>query len=132
MKWYPIETAPRNTKIILYFVDNKHIEDGEIWEDVNGALRHMLFDGEAFEEQPKFWIPIPEFATVTEAYVLPDKTVTQDSVLAAELWAKAFYKAKDALFSLRLSTERILRNVPVRDLDETLSECDNVLKLGEN
>lgn len=66
-----------------------------------------------------------------EMYFLPCGTVTENPILAAELWAEAFYQAKDAIKRIRPIPEQILRNVPVRDLDEILAECDKVLELGD-
>ncbi|MCK5020116.1 MAG: hypothetical protein KAS32_23885 [Candidatus Peribacteraceae bacterium] len=66
-----------------------------------------------------------------EAITLPDGMVTTDAAIAAEQWAKAFYQVKDALQRIRPVPEQIIRQVPIKDLDETLSECDNVLQLGD-
>ncbi len=68
---------------------------------------------------------------MNEAFTLPNGAVTEDSGLAAEEWASAFYKLKDALGRLRPIPEQLIRNQPVKDLDETLLECDAALDLGE-
>lgn len=67
-----------------------------------------------------------------EMFTLPCGTVTDNPILAAELWAEAFYQAKDALKRLRPVPERVLRGEPVRNLDEILSECDTALAIGED
>jgi len=67
-----------------------------------------------------------------DAYTLPDGTITTDAAASAERWAEAFYQAKDALNRIRPVPESLLRGEPVKDLDETLAECDQVLVLGEN
>jgi len=69
---------------------------------------------------------------MAEMYALPCGTVTDNPTLAAELWAEAFYQAKDALKRIRPVPEQLVRGTPVKDLDETLCECDKVLELGEN
>ena len=58
-KWNPIETAPRNKRIILKFGSLDHAEDGEIYID-GEDIRYSLFDGEAFDEFPTGWIEYPE------------------------------------------------------------------------
>ena len=66
-----------------------------------------------------------------DAFTLPDGTITMDGGIAAEQWAEAFYKVKDALSRLRPVPEALLRGAPVKDLDEVLAECDSVLLLGD-
>lgn len=66
-----------------------------------------------------------------EMYSLPCRTVTDNPKLAAELWAEAFYQAKDALRRIRPVPEQLIKQAHVKDLDETLAECDKVLQLGE-
>lgn len=65
-----------------------------------------------------------------ECFKLPDGSITKDSILAAELWAKAFYQAKDALERIRNVSENILRKQRVSCLEEILGECDQVLSIG--
>jgi len=65
-----------------------------------------------------------------EMFTLPDGCVTESAADAAEQWADAFYQVKDALHRLRPVPEAILRNQPIKDLDETLAECDEALELG--
>lgn len=67
---------------------------------------------------------------MSEAYTLPDNTITFDPALAAEQWAAAFYRAKDALQRIRPVPAKLFLGTPIRDLDEILSECDSILKLG--
>lgn len=67
-----------------------------------------------------------------EMYVLPCGAVTDNPKLAAELWAEAFYQAKDALSRIRPMPSMVLQGKPIRDLSETYAECDAVLALGEN
>lgn len=66
-----------------------------------------------------------------EMYTLPCGTITDNPILAAELWSQAFYQAKDALNKIRPIPETILRGKPVKNLDEILLECDKALELGE-
>lgn len=66
-----------------------------------------------------------------DGFILPDGSVTTDEGSAAEQWADAFYKMKDALSRLRTVPERLINEIPIRDLDEILSECDKVLELGD-
>ena len=70
-------------------------------------------------------------ANTNDAFTLPDGTITKDSASAAEQWANAFYQLKDALVRLRPVPEQLIRSQPVKDLDETLLECDKALHLGE-
>lgn len=67
-----------------------------------------------------------------DAYSLPDKTITTDAGMAAEKWSSAFYQLKDALSRSRPVPEMLLLGKPVKDLDETILECDAALSLGEN
>ena len=66
-----------------------------------------------------------------DGFILPDGFVTVDEGYAAEQWAEAFYKAKDALARIRPVPEKMIQGKPVRDLDEILAECDKVLELGD-
>lgn len=66
-----------------------------------------------------------------DGFVLPDGSVTMDEGLAAEQWADAFYAVKDALSRLRTVPERLINDMPIRDLDEILAECDKALELGD-
>ena len=66
-----------------------------------------------------------------EGFTLPDGTVTTDAAKAAELWAAAFYRAKDAIRQIRPIPGLILNNKPTRNLDEALGECDAILGMGE-
>ena len=66
-----------------------------------------------------------------DGFTLPDGSVTTDAGLAAEQWADAFYTVKDALSRLRTVPERLINDMPIRDLDEILAECDKVLELGD-
>ncbi len=66
-----------------------------------------------------------------DMYTLPCRSVTSNPKLAAELWAEAFYQAKDALANLRAALEVIAEGKPVRNLDEIYLACDAVQNLGE-
>lgn len=66
-----------------------------------------------------------------EGFILPDGLVTEDAALATELWAEVFYKAKDALERIYPVPKRLLSKTPVRNLEEILTECESVLKIGD-
>ena len=68
-----------------------------------------------------------------EAYALPDNTITTDAVSAAEQWAKAFYKTKDAIRELRSAMETLdYENPDDTALCEALAKCYATLELGED
>jgi len=68
--------------------------------------------------------------TIEEMYELPSGMLTSDPVLAAEEWSTVFYVVKDMLARIRPVPEYLIKGVPVRDLDEILSACDEVLKIA--
>ena len=67
-----------------------------------------------------------------DGFILPDGSVTTDEGYAAEQWANAFYKMKDALSRIRPVPEKMIWGKSIRDLDEILAECDKALELGDN
>lgn len=66
-----------------------------------------------------------------DAFTLPDGTVTTDAVSAAEQWSAAFYMAKDVIAAIRPIPEALVRGERVRNLDEALLGCDEILSIGE-
>jgi hypothetical protein len=59
MNWKPIESAPINEKILLYWLKSQHIEDGRILMN-EGNRYHILFDGESLNDEPNLWMYIPK------------------------------------------------------------------------
>ena len=59
MNWKPIESAPINEKILLYWLNSQHIEDGRILTN-EGKRYHILFDGESLNDEPNLWMYIPK------------------------------------------------------------------------
>jgi len=62
MKLKHIDTAPIGKKILLFWKNSGHFEDGTIYhdEDAGGARYHVLFDGEVLNSQPTHWCELPE------------------------------------------------------------------------
>lgn len=55
MEWQPIETAPFDTDILLFWEDDEHIESGRIYKGEG----HCLDDGEQLWKEPKYWMEKP-------------------------------------------------------------------------
>lgn len=53
----PIETAPRDQKILLYWEQLDHYEDGVLYDN-SGEMCHQVHDG-SFDIQPSHWMPRP-------------------------------------------------------------------------
>ena len=60
--WKPIDTAPLDTDIILYWRHIDHIENGKIFNDGDSedGIYHVLFDGDSLYEMPSHWMPMME------------------------------------------------------------------------
>lgn len=53
--------TPINEKILLFWENSKHIEDGTlIWCEDGDGFTHMLFDGECLNDEPTHWMYLPE------------------------------------------------------------------------
>ena len=53
--------TPLNETVLLYWDKTGHVEDGYLYYDLDGEhLFHCLFDGEALNDQPTHWMPMPE------------------------------------------------------------------------
>lgn len=65
-----------------------------------------------------------------EAFILPCGSITHNPETAAEDWAKAFYTAKDTLERTKKAVELLRSGCYVRNLDEILAACDQVLEIG--
>lgn len=58
--WKLINTAPINKRILVLWKKSKHIEDATIYYTDDGFLSHCLFDGERLNDEPDYWMEIPE------------------------------------------------------------------------
>ena len=61
MNWEPIKSAPKDgTKIIAYWDKSGHCEDATLhYYDDGERWYHVLFDGERVNDEPTYWIPMP-------------------------------------------------------------------------
>lgn len=51
--------------VLLHWSKSGHFEDGYIYmpdhvDDDSGVYFHCLFDGEALNDQPDYWMPLPK------------------------------------------------------------------------
>lgn len=53
-----ISSVPIGTKVLLYWKDTEHIEDGTVYINENGAY-HVLYDGESMPIMPSHWCELP-------------------------------------------------------------------------
>ena len=64
MELYPIDSAPINKEILLYWDKYKHFENGTVYDDGEGietGIYHVLFDGESMNDMPTHWAELPKF-----------------------------------------------------------------------
>ena len=52
--------TPLEETVLLYWERTGHFEDGTLYYDEDGELRHYLFDGESLNEEPSHYALIPK------------------------------------------------------------------------
>lgn len=51
--------TPLEETVLLYWENSGHFEDGTLYYDDDGKLRHYLFDGECLNDEPTHYTMIP-------------------------------------------------------------------------
>ena len=64
MSWLPIESAPREVRVLVRFPKSGHVEDATVYDRDDGiGFDVVLFDGEMLYEVAAHWMPYPELET---------------------------------------------------------------------
>lgn len=59
----PISTVPLGERVLLYWLDLDHLEEGRICQDEGfepPCRYHVLFSGESMSFEPSHWAPWPD------------------------------------------------------------------------